>query len=214
VSTTSKRNRLSLDARREQLVRLGTDIFAQRPFEEISIEDIAAAAGVSKGLLYHYFPSKRDFYVEVVRQASAQMERMTATDPELPPRARLERGVEQYLDYVAGHARGYATVLRAGIGADPEVLALVEAARARMGDRILAGMQFVGPEPPAVLRLAVRGWVGFAEAAALDWLEHGGLGREELGALLVRTLRGALRAAADIDPAVGLEATAAAEAVA
>jgi hypothetical protein len=83
-----------------------------------------------------------------------------------------------------------------------------------MGDRILAGMQLASATSPAVLRLAVRGWVGFAEAAALDWLEQGGLGREELGALLVRTLRGALRAAAEIDPAVGLEAAAAAEAVA
>jgi AcrR family transcriptional regulator len=197
--STAKRSRLTLDARREQLVRLGTEIFAERPFDEISIEDIAAAAGISKGLLYHYFPSKRDFYVEVVRQASTQMERMTATDPALPPPARIEQGVERYLDYVVGHARGYATVLRAGIGADPEVLALVEAVRGRMAERLVSAVM-QGEEPPAVLRLAARGWVGFAEAAALDWLEQGGLERERVRDLLVRTLLRILRTAGEIDP--------------
>jgi AcrR family transcriptional regulator len=198
----AKRSRLSLDARRAQLVRLGTEIFAERPFDEISIEGIAVAAGISKGLLYHYFPSKRDFYVEVVRQASAQMERMTATDPALAPRARIEQGVERYLDYVVSHARGYATVLRAGIGADPEVLALVEAVRGRMADRIIGAVARGEEPPPAALRLAARGWVGFAEAAALDWLEQGGLDRDRMRELLVRTLRATLRAAADIDPRV------------
>ncbi|HEU4977671.1 MAG TPA: TetR/AcrR family transcriptional regulator [Solirubrobacteraceae bacterium] len=194
----AKRSRLTLDARREQLVELGTEIFAERPFDEISIEDIAVAAGISKGLLYHYFPSKRDFYVEVVRQACALMEHETATDPALAALERVEQGVERYLDYVAGHARGYSTVLRAGIGADPEVLALVEASRGRMAERILAGVA-QGEEPPALLRLAVRGWVGFAEAAALDWLEHGGAEREDLRELLVQTLLGALRTAGELD---------------
>src|SRR3954464_4938332 len=116
-----RRARLSTDARREQLVALGIEIFSERPFDEVSIDDIAAAAGISKGLLYHYFPSKRDFYVAVIRSAADEMQALTEPDPELEPRARLAAALERYLEYVETHARGYATVLRAGIGSDPAV---------------------------------------------------------------------------------------------
>ena len=81
----ARRVRLSTDARREQLVALGIDIFSERPFDEVSIDDIAAAAGISKGLLYHYFPSKRDFYVAVVRHSADEMQAITDTDPALEP---------------------------------------------------------------------------------------------------------------------------------
>src|SRR3954469_5977575 len=85
----SRRARLSTDARREQLVALGIDIFSERPFDEVSIDGIAAAAGISKGLLYHYFPSKRDFYVAVIRSAADEMQALTEPDPALEPRDRL-----------------------------------------------------------------------------------------------------------------------------
>ena len=120
------RSRLSTDARREQLVALGVEMFSERPFDDVSIDDIAAAAGISKGLLYHYFPSKRDFYVAVVRHSAEEMQAVTESDPALPPIARLADGLDRYLEYVATHARGFATVLRAGIGSDPEVAAIVE----------------------------------------------------------------------------------------
>ena len=112
-----RRARLSTDARREQLVALGIDIFSERPFDEVSIDDIAAAAGISKGLLYHYFPSKRDFYVAVIRSAADEMQALTEPDPALEPRERLAAALERYLEYVETHARGYATVLRAGSAA-------------------------------------------------------------------------------------------------
>src|SRR5688572_23935942 len=62
--------RLATDERRTQLLDLGRELFNTRPFDDISIDEIAAAAGISKGLLYHYFPSKRHFYVETVREAA------------------------------------------------------------------------------------------------------------------------------------------------
>jgi AcrR family transcriptional regulator len=193
---TARRARLSTDARREQLVALGVEMFSERPFDEVSIDDIAAAAGISKGLLYHYFPSKRDFYVAVVRHSAEEMQEITETDPALPPLARLAAGLDRYLEYVETHARGYATVLRAGIGSDPEVAAIVEGVRAAMADRILEDLP-LGPPPPAAVRIAVRGWVGFAEAASLDWLERRDLGRDELRDLLIRALTGAVEAAAE-----------------
>jgi AcrR family transcriptional regulator len=192
---TARRARLSTDARREQLVALGGEIFSERPFDEVSIDDIAAAAGISKGLLYHYFPSKRDFYVAVVRHSADEMQLVTETDPDLPPLERLSAGLDRYLEYVETHARGYATVLRAGIGSDAEVAAIVEQVRATMARRILDDLPLDGPPPPAV-RVAVRGWVGFAEAASLEWVERREVSREELRELLIKALTGTVGAAA------------------
>jgi AcrR family transcriptional regulator len=191
---TARRSRLSTDARREQLVELGIDMFSARPFDEISIDAIAASAGISKGLLYHYFPSKRDFYVAVIRHSADEMMVVTEGDPSLPPRERLAAGLDRYLDYVETHARGYATVLRAGIGADPEVAAIVEGVRAAIAARIVDDLPIESDVPPAA-RIAVRGWVGFAEAASLEWLETRAVTRDELRELLMGVLAGAVQAA-------------------
>jgi AcrR family transcriptional regulator len=200
----SRRARLSTDARRGQLVALGIDIFSERPFDEVSIDDIAAAAGISKGLLYHYFPSKRDFYVAVIRSAADEMQALTEPDPALEPRERLAAALERYLEYVETHARGYATVLRAGIGSDPAVADIVEEVRGAMVARLLDDLPVTPPgeEPPVALRVAVRGWVGFVEAASLDWLEHRGLARAGLREMLIAALDGAVSAAAGADPRV------------
>jgi AcrR family transcriptional regulator len=192
---TARRARLSTDARREQLVALGVEIFSERPFDEVSIDAIASAAGISKGLLYHYFPSKRDFYVAVVRHSADEIVALTESDPGLGPVERLATGLDRYLEYVETHARGYATVLRAGIGSDAEVAGVVEGVRTAMARRILDDLPVEHP-PPAAVRIAVRGWVGFAEAASLEWLEHRDLPREQLRDLLIRALDGAVQAAA------------------
>jgi AcrR family transcriptional regulator len=191
---TARRARLSTDARREQLVALGVEMFSERPFDEVSIDDIAAAAGISKGLLYHYFPSKRDFYVAVVRHSADEMQAVTQTDPDLAPLERLSAGLDRYLQYVDTHARGYSTVLRAGIGSDREVAAIVEDVRSAMANRILD--DFPGDAPPPGVRIAIRGWVGFAEAASLEWLEHRELTRDELRDLLIQALTATVTAAA------------------
>jgi AcrR family transcriptional regulator len=200
----SRRARLSTDARREQLVALGIEIFSERPFDEVSIDDIAATAGISKGLLYHYFPSKRDFYVAVIRSAADEMQALTEPDPALEPRERLAAALERYLEYVETHARGYATVLRAGIGSDPAVADIVEEVRGAMVARLLDDLPVTSEreEPPVALRVAVRGWVGFVEAASLDWLEHRGLARADLREMLIAALGGAVSAAAGADPRV------------
>jgi AcrR family transcriptional regulator len=197
----ARRARLTTDARREQLVALGGEIFSERPFDEVSIDDIAAAAGISKGLLYHYFPSKRDFYVAVVREAADEMQAVTETDPDLPSIERLSAGLDRYLEYVETHARGFATVLRAGIGSDPEVASIVEDVRAAMAGRILEDLPLGGGPPPAGVRIAVRGWVGFAEAASLEWLERREIPRDELRDLLIKALTGSVGAAAQHDAA-------------
>jgi AcrR family transcriptional regulator len=192
----TSRTRLDLDERRRQLVEIGLDLFSERAYDDIAIDDIAARAGISKGLLYHYFPSKRDFYVEVIREAASELAERTEPDASLPPLERLTESIDAYLVHVEEHARGHATLLRGGIGTDPEVRAIVDENRRISARRILDAIAEAGGELTPAVRLAVRGWIGFVEAVSLDWIEKGEVQREEVRALLVQTLGWAVTSAA------------------
>lgn len=192
---TTPRSRLALDERRAQLLELGLALFSARSYDEISIDDIATAAGVSKGLLYHYFPTKRDFYVATVREAAVELRNLTEPDGSLPPVERLRQGLEAYMDYVETHAVGYTTLLRGGIGSDGEVRAIVEETRTSMTERFLEGLEATEPTP--AVRLALRGWMGFCEEASLAWLDERQPTRDELVTLLMVVLGSALGAAGE-----------------
>src|SRR6266699_6988019 len=93
------RRRLSVDERRAELLRVGLRLFSERAYDEIWVEEIAELAGISRGLLYHYFPTKRDFYVAVSRAAAAEAGELTAPDPSLPAPERLRAGIDAFVRY-------------------------------------------------------------------------------------------------------------------
>jgi AcrR family transcriptional regulator len=202
------RTRLSLDERREQLIVLGEELFSARPFDEVSIDDIAERAGISTGLLYHYFGSKRGYYVAVVRAGIAELREAIAVPP--GPQ-RTQRSLDAYLAYVEAHAAGYLQLMGAGVGADPEVAAIVDALRRELATRVVEGLEQAGAQwphgsPPPLLRHAVRGWVGAVEGASLDWVAHRDVPRARVSAFLGHALGGVLRAAAAAEPELGLGA--------
>lgn len=164
------RTRLPVDERRQQLLQLGLDLFSRRPYDSVSIDEIADAAGISRGLLYHYFPSKRDFYVAVVQAAVDELIELVEPDRDLPPEAQLEQALHRYLDYVARRRHGYLTAVRGGLGADAEIQELTDRFRAIAVERVLAG---IGAEPTPALVTALRGWVGYVETSVLAWLDAG-----------------------------------------
>jgi AcrR family transcriptional regulator len=182
---------LGTGERRVQLLELGRKLFNERSYDEISIDDVAAAAGISKGLLYHYFSSKRVFYVEIVRTAATEMIASTAPPPQLSPTEQLDQGLDAYLDYVENNAKAYGSLLRSGIGTDVEVERIVERTRRALMKRIIQTRVHRKP-PPSILRIAVRGWIGFVEAAVLDWLDRRDLGRPALRAMLAAALASTL----------------------
>jgi AcrR family transcriptional regulator len=203
-SVRPTRERLEVDERRAQLVRLGIDLFAARAYDEVSIDELARAAGVSKGLLYHYFPTKRDFYVATVREASRQLVEFTATAESVPPVERLRVGLDAYLDYVDAHGPAYAALMRGGVGSDPEVARIIDETRALLCDRLLSELPEVTPTP--VVRIAVRGWLGFCEATSLEWLDDRAVPREAIRDLmqevLLATVPIAVRVALERTPAL------------
>jgi len=188
-----ERQRLETDERRDQLVKLGVDLFAARTYDDVSIDELARAAGISKGLLYHYFPTKRDFYVATVREGSRQLLERTATPEDMPPLDRLRSGLDAYLDYVEAHGPAYAALLRGGIGSDPEVARIVDETREMVCERTLHGMPVETAGP--LFRVMLRAWVGFVETASLDWVEKRSVERDALRDLMMNVLLSAAEVA-------------------
>ena len=185
------RTRLQVDVRRQQLLELGLELFGNQTYDELSIDEIARRAGVSKGLLYHYFPSKRAFYVAAVREAARQLLEETNIDrhgagPEPDPEG-VRVGLRAFLEYVSRRRVAYAFLLRGGIGTDPEVAEIIESTRQAFVDRMLSRLSRFGAraDDPAT-RLRLRGWLGYLEASSLDWADKQELDLESFLELLVQ----------------------------
>jgi AcrR family transcriptional regulator len=159
---------------------------------------IARAAGISKPLLYHYFPSKRAFFAATLEQAAAEVAARTEPDPELPPAEALAGSLDGFLGWIEENPLAYEKLMRSA-GSVPEVRELVDGVRDATSARIATALGVAG-DPAG--RTAVRAWLWFIDGAVLDWLEHGDMDRARLRDFLLGTLDGALRAAGV--PALGV----------
>lgn len=191
--STPAYTRLDVDERRRRLLELGAELFTLHAYDELSMAAVARAAGISKALLYHYFPSKQAFFMATLEQKASELSEVIRTDPDRTPLEQLSDSLDAYLRWVEGNAAGYAKLTRSA-GAVPEVRELVEAVRALTAERVLSGL--VGDETPSpALATAVHAWLWFLDGACLDWIEREGLERDALRDLLVGTLLGAVSAA-------------------
>jgi AcrR family transcriptional regulator len=198
---TRGRRRLSVDERRDELIEAALELFSHRPPEEISIDDVAAAAGASRALVYHYFGGKQELYLAALRSAAHQLSELLEPPSEGSPLVRLQISLKRYFDFVEDHAPGYLAMLRGGPAfGSGELSEIVEGTRAILLDRILREMGIETPGP--VLRITLRSWMAGVETAALDWLERKDLPREELEALLVDQNIVLLHTAGQRDPEV------------
>ncbi|MFJ2770797.1 TetR/AcrR family transcriptional regulator [Streptomyces sp. NPDC087300] len=191
------RRRLTTQERREQLLSVGSRLFAQKPYDDVWIERVAEIAGVSRGLLYHYFPTKRDFFAAVVQRESERMLRLTAAVHGVPVREQITTGLDTFLGYVETHAHGFRAFHRAEAAGDPLVREVYRRGLAAQERQILAalaadpGAGGITQDPPA-LRLAVRGWLAFMVAVCLEWLDEPVLTREQVRDLCAKALLGAI----------------------
>jgi AcrR family transcriptional regulator len=177
----SPRTRLDPEARRAQLVALGLKMLSTRPLDKVAIDDIAAEAGISRGLLFHYFPTKRDYHVAVARAAAQDLLDRTDMLVGTTLGQRLRANVEAFVDHLTENRDAYVAFIRGSAGGDPDLLAVYEDTRTAFTDRVLVGLGLTHREEPR-LRPAVRGWVAFTEEVTVDWLSRGrdGLDRDGL----------------------------------
>jgi AcrR family transcriptional regulator len=196
------RIRLSPEARREQLLDLGVQMLATRSVEELSIDLLAEEAGISRGLLYHYFANKHEFHHAVVRRAADDVIRVTAPPAEGEPLERLAASLEAYVDYVVANFEGYSSLVRGAASGNPGLREIYEEARAALTDRIFAtagpeGLAAFGIADTPATRLMVRGWSAMTEEVVLSWVRADtGVSKQELLELLAAALPAVLPSAA------------------
>jgi AcrR family transcriptional regulator len=192
----SKRVRLPPDARRAQLIELGVQMLATRRLEDLAVEALADEAGISRGLLFHYFRSKQEFHLEVVRACARELLQRTEPDPELPPLEQLRTSLGAYIDYVTQNRDVYVSLVRGAASGDAAVREVADETRTEQANRVLKHLDALGLPGAARTELAVRGWVAFCEEVVISWLASSRRPpREELLALLADALPGLVRTA-------------------
>ena len=157
--------RLSADDRRRQLVGIGLRLLTERPIHEVTIDEVAAIAGISRGLLFHYFPTKREFQVAVVQAAGRRLLRATEPDPNAPVEEQLRATIDGYLAFVQRRREPYIELMR-GRSSGEWVQPLNDQVREKLVDRTLTGL---GLADTPLARMVVRGWLALVEETALIW---------------------------------------------
>ncbi|HKN41188.1 MAG TPA: TetR/AcrR family transcriptional regulator, partial [Acidimicrobiia bacterium] len=183
VTVAPANRRLGPDARRAQLVGVGLALMKEMPFDEVTAEIVARAGGVSKGLVFHYFPTTRDLQVAILRAAAAELLADLDVGAGLPPDERLRVGLDAFVRYIEQQPASYQAVVRRA-GSDERLLAVFEDTRSAVVG-IVAGALGLA-ELPAGLRMAIRGWIAMVEECVLHWLDRRPVPREELVEFLRR----------------------------
>ena len=176
--------RLDPDARRRQLLEAGFELIQSRPFSQLTADEVAKAVGVSKGLVFHYFPTNRDLQVAVVRVAAGELLSRLEMDPDLPPEERLGAGLEAFVSFIETQPANYLAVARS-VGSEPALMEVFEETREAVVDLILAAIG-LDENPHPGLRIVVRGWIAMVEESVLHWLEGSPVPREQLLGFLQR----------------------------
>ncbi len=182
--TTGARRRMGVEERREQLIAVALDLFSRRSPDDVSIDEIAEAAGISRPLVYHYFPGKQQLYEEALRRAAQELSGRFEEPHEGPLGARLLRVMERFFDFVDDHGPGFSALMRGGpaVGSG-RTSAMIDGVRQAAYEQILAHLGIA--DPPPRLALVVRSWISLAETTALLWLDGRHIPRAELERQLV-----------------------------
>ncbi|MFE6163557.1 TetR/AcrR family transcriptional regulator [Streptomyces sp. NPDC056486] len=182
--TTGVRRRMGVEERRQQLIGVALDLFSHRSPDDVSIDEIAAAAGISRPLVYHYFPGKLSLYEAALQRAADDLADRFVEPREGPLGARLLRVMGRFLDFVDGHGPGFSALMRGGPAVGSSTTnALIDSVRQAAYVQILAHLGVT--DPPARLELVVRSWISLAESTALIWLDGRRIPRAELELQLV-----------------------------
>lgn len=193
-------------ARRAGLVAAAAACFADRPFDEVSMEDIAAEAGVAKGLLFYYFKSKRGCYLAVIEEFHRQLLAVAETSPDTPALEVMEEMLDRYLDFAERAEPAYRLIMSGGLGNDHSAQDFIAAQRAKHR-AVLTDLALPGQPEQPLLRVTFEGLLSFMEGATLDWLTHRKISRAALKQLILGAAAALLSAAAAVDPTLRINPT-------
>ncbi|MBM4480831.1 TetR/AcrR family transcriptional regulator [Prescottella equi] len=165
IETAPPRRRLPPEERKRQLVAIGLQELSTRPIHALSIDQVAEKAGISRGLLFRYFPTKQDYYVAVVGAAARRLLRAAAPDAAAPTDDQLRAVVHAFVSFIDRHGDNYQSFFHGGFGADPQIQEIRENMKNTMVERTLAA---TGTEPTPAVRMLLRAWWSMVESLAID----------------------------------------------
>jgi AcrR family transcriptional regulator len=193
------RRRLAPDDRRQALINSALKLFNTHPYDEVSVDDIAAEAGMSRPLVYHYYGGKAGVFISALEQTGDDVVAAIAKAGMDNPDEWLTAGLGAFFDHIQANPIGLTALFRHGPLTGWEDRQVLD----EIGDRILR-LMMASLDPPVdspVLQSVLRGWIAMVETMGRGWLRHGQPAREELEVLLPELLRAVLGAAAWHDAA-------------
>jgi AcrR family transcriptional regulator len=191
--------RLSPADRRAQLIAITEELFKTTQYSEFDVSDVAKAAGITQGLVYHYFPTKEALLLSAFELRTEELLQFCDPDRSLPFLEQVEMGVKRYMDFVENHRVVYLNLFRGPTAAEPDIQRVCEETREAIVSRFLAGLGLENVLLPAT-RLSLRGYLGYAEATVLLWLEHRTATRAIVERMLFSVIITAIRIGMTSDP--------------
>ncbi|MEU5841000.1 TetR/AcrR family transcriptional regulator [Rhodococcus sp. NPDC047139] len=169
------RRRLPPEERRRQLVAIGLQELSTRPIHALSIDRVAEIAGISRSLLFRYFPTKQDFYVAVVGAASRRLLRAANPDPQ--EQDPLRAVLRAFVSFIDRHGDNYQAFFHSGFGSDPQIAAIHDSMRDTMVERVVTALNY---DDDLLTRIRLRAWWALVESLAIDRFREGMLSVDEV----------------------------------
>lgn len=193
------RQRLSPTDRRTQLLGVGAQLFASRPYDDVLMEEVAKEAGVSRALLYRHFPSKHALFAAVYQQAADQLLAETRLDPAHSLVEQLIQGMDVHLDYFVANRN---TVLAANrvLAGDPVIQSIMTSELDALRTRLLAVLPLAHDSTREAVSAVLKSWLVFVQVLCVDWLTHETCTRTQLRDSCIGALLGALQPLLADDP--------------
>ncbi|MBB3037364.1 TetR/AcrR family transcriptional regulator [Hoyosella altamirensis] len=197
AASRSRRQRFEPDERRKQILRAAIRVFEEKSYGSVSTTELAQAAGVTRGLMHHYFGTKRELYIEVIRVLVTVPEMDEVGSAAGSVEERVDSWIAGFLDFIERHGRLWVSAVSAeGFGGDPDVMRVLDEADDIAASRLIevVGLgRFESSEDD--LRAMIRAYGGVVKAAAREWVLRGSLSRERVHAMLRGALLGIVREA-------------------
>ncbi len=163
--------RLPAAERRQQLLDVALEVFAQRGYHDTSMSEIAGAAGVTKPVLYQHFGSKREFFLQVLREVAGELSeavgKATASAP--GPREQVESGFKAYFEWVARHRGGFEVLFTGEARRDAEFVAEARKVESDIAETIAALILIEGLDDER-RRVTAYAIVGMSETISRHWI--------------------------------------------
>ncbi|WP_235900518.1 TetR/AcrR family transcriptional regulator [Lolliginicoccus suaedae] len=190
TATPPRRNRQNPDERRRQLIGIGLEMLTRRPLHQITIDEVAIAAGISRSLLFHYFPTKRDYYAAVIRAASKRLLRAAR---QAGTATTIEDMLDGYLSFIERRHQPYVALFQSS-GSEDWIREILAETRAALVDQLIDLLDLDEP-PSELLRAGLGAWLSFAEELALAWARTSAGSRQAILGMLNDTLHAVVRSA-------------------